>query len=174
MAWPLGVLVKVSSFVHPCPFTPLLYQYANLADLFLSKQVRSSSRYGDGSMHYRVSSLLSMLSLSIVYSLFSNYNFRGPRFALHAYVQVCVCPIPHKNPWLSIVSSTLNQGVSSHKKIPKEQSWILRQYYGNNIVLFLFCACNELFFVSIYLLSFPPPPNSPPRLGKSIKKETLA
>jgi len=61
--------------------------------------------------------------------------------------------------------STLNQGVSSHKKIPKEQSWILRQYYGNNIVLFLFCACNELFFVSIYLLSFPPPPNSPPRLG---------
>lgn len=62
-------------------------------------------------------------------------------------------------------SSSLNQGVSSHKKIPKEQSWILRQYYGNNIVLFLFCACNELFFVSIYLLSFPPPPNSPPRLG---------
>src|SRR5271169_3583845 len=62
-------------------------------------------------------------------------------------------------------SSTLNQGVSSHKKIPKEQSWILRQYYGNNIVLFLFCACNELFFVSIYLLSFPPPPDSPPRLG---------
>src|SRR5271170_3513816 len=61
--------------------------------------------------------------------------------------------------------STLNQGVSSHKKIPKEQSWILRQYYGNNIVLFIFCACNELFFVSIYLLSFPPPPNSPPRLG---------
>jgi CDP-diacylglycerol--inositol 3-phosphatidyltransferase len=61
--------------------------------------------------------------------------------------------------------SSLNQGVSSHKKIPKEQSWMLRQYYGNNIVLFLFCACNELFFVSIYLLSFPPPPNSPPRLG---------
>jgi len=59
----------------------------------------------------------------------------------------------------------LNQGVSSHKKIPKEQSWILRQYYGNNVVLFLFCACNELFFVSIYLLSFPPPPNSPPKLG---------
>jgi CDP-diacylglycerol--inositol 3-phosphatidyltransferase len=65
--------------------------------------------------------------------------------------------------------STLNQGVSSHKKIPKEQSWILRQYYGNNIVLFLFCACNELFFVSIYLLSFPPPPNSPPRLGTHIR-----
>lgn len=68
--------------------------------------------------------------------------------------------------------SSLNQGVSSHKKIPKEQSWILRQYYGNNIVLFLFCACNELFFVSIYLLSFPPPPNSPPRLGTSASHKT--
>jgi len=61
--------------------------------------------------------------------------------------------------------STLNQGVASHKKIPKEQSWILRKYYGNNIVLFILCAANELFFVSIYLLSFPPPPNSIPNLG---------
>jgi CDP-diacylglycerol--inositol 3-phosphatidyltransferase len=72
-----------------------------------------------------------------------------------------------------LIVSTLNQGVSSHKKIPKEQSWILRQYYGNNVVLFLFCACNELFFVSIYLLSFPPPPNSPPRLGILTPKTPL-
>ena len=83
---------------------------------------------------------------------------------------VAMASAPHR-PFASCSSlthlySTLNQGVSSHKKIPKEQSWILRQYYGNNIVLFLFCACNELFFVSIYLLSFPPPPNSPPRLGR--------
>src|SRR5277367_6177135 len=116
-------------------------------------------------MYYRLSSLLSMLSLSLVYCLFSNHHFRGPCLALHAYVQVCISPIPHMISRLRIVSSSLNQGVSSHKKIPKEQSWILRQYYGNNIVLFIFCACNELFFVSIYLLSFPPPPNSPPRLG---------
>ena len=29
--------------------------------------------------------------------------------------------------------STLNQGVSSHKKIPEDQSWLLRLYYGNNV-----------------------------------------
>ena len=29
--------------------------------------------------------------------------------------------------------STLNQGVASHKKIPEDQSWLLRLYYGNNV-----------------------------------------
>jgi CDP-diacylglycerol--inositol 3-phosphatidyltransferase len=104
--------------------------------------------------------MLSMLCLSSLYSVFSGHHIRGSCIALHAHVQVSYF-WHHK----ILIPSSLNQGVSSHKKIPKEQSWILRQYYGNNVVLFLFCACNELFFVSIYLLSFPPPPNSPPRLG---------
>lgn len=30
--------------------------------------------------------------------------------------------------------STLNQGVSSHKKIPADQHWLLRLYYGNNVI----------------------------------------
>jgi phosphatidylglycerophosphate synthase len=30
--------------------------------------------------------------------------------------------------------STLSQGVVSHKKIPREQSWVLRSYYGNNVI----------------------------------------
>ena len=92
-----------------------------------------------------------------------------PPLCFHAFGSPS--PLTHRAVHL-LIYSTLNQGVSSHKKIPKEQSWILRQYYGNNIVLFLFCACNELFFVSIYLLSFPPPPNSPPRLGKSPSSRT--
>lgn len=29
--------------------------------------------------------------------------------------------------------STLNQGVTSHKKIPADQHWLLRLYYGNNV-----------------------------------------
>lgn len=29
--------------------------------------------------------------------------------------------------------STLNQGVASHKKIPEDQHWLLRLYYGNNV-----------------------------------------
>jgi len=122
-------------------------------------------------LHYRLSSLLSLFGLPILHRLLSNNNFCGSCFTLHAYVQVQFSHV--FNFVLSrlqcLCYSSLNQGVSSHKKIPKEQSWILRQYYGNNIVLFLFCACNELFFVSIYLLSFPPPPNSPPRLGKNIE-----
>lgn len=61
--------------------------------------------------------------------------------------------------------STLNQGVASHKKIPADQYWLLRLYYGNNVVLFLFCAFNELFFVALYLLHFPPRAESPPFFG---------
>ena len=110
-------------------------------------------------MHNCLSLVLSVFGLSRIHSILPNHHLRRPCIALHAHVQVLLFTTKKTD------NSTLNQGVSSHKKIPKEQSWILRQYYGNNIVLFLFCACNELFFVSIYLLSFPPPPNSPPRLG---------
>lgn len=56
----------------------------------------------------------------------------------------------------------LTSGSTSHKKVGKE-SWILNQYYTNNKVLFTFCAFNELFFVGLYLFSFPL--KSPPNLG---------
>lgn len=117
-------------------------------------------------MHDSMFTLLSVFRVSRLCGILSSDRFCRSCITLHAYVQVTSNPPFYKIYLLIFLqSSTLNQGVSSHKKIPKEQSWILRQYYGNNIVLFLFCACNELFFVSIYLLSFPPPPNSPPRLG---------
>lgn len=56
----------------------------------------------------------------------------------------------------------LTAGSTSHKKVGKE-SYILNLYYTNNKVLFLFCAFNELFFVGLYLFSFPL--KSPPNLG---------
>jgi CDP-diacylglycerol--inositol 3-phosphatidyltransferase len=56
----------------------------------------------------------------------------------------------------------LTSGSSSHKKVGTK-SKILNLYYTNNKVLFLFCAFNELFFVGLYLVSFPL--KSPPRLG---------
>ncbi|ODQ64667.1 CDP-diacylglycerol--inositol 3-phosphatidyltransferase [Nadsonia fulvescens var. elongata DSM 6958] len=56
--------------------------------------------------------------------------------------------------------ATLSSGSASHKKVDQKTSWILNLYYTNNIVLFLFCAFNELFFVAIYLLSFPVRENS--------------
>ncbi|KAJ3165110.1 CDP-diacylglycerol-inositol 3-phosphatidyltransferase [Geranomyces variabilis] len=49
--------------------------------------------------------------------------------------------------------SSLVLGAGSHKNVdPKKTSWLLRQYYTNNIVLFLVCAGNELFFIALYLV----------------------
>ncbi len=45
--------------------------------------------------------------------------------------------------------STLNQGVASHKKIPANQAWILRLYYGNNVC---FRPCHNR--LTCYRLSF--------------------
>ena len=82
--------------------------------------------------------------------------------------------------------ATLAMGGSgqSHKKVDEGRSWILKQYYSNNVsldirspgqvvqgklrrltllqkVLFTFCALNELFFIALYLLSFSSPLISP-------------
>ncbi|KAK9235909.1 CDP-alcohol phosphatidyltransferase-domain-containing protein [Lipomyces kononenkoae] len=57
----------------------------------------------------------------------------------------------------------LGSGQQSHKKVGKERGWFLNLYYTNTRVLFIFCAANELFFVALYLSSFPL--KSPPYLG---------
>jgi len=54
--------------------------------------------------------------------------------------------------------STLVTGSKSHKSVTKEQSRILWSYYNNNRTLFFFCACNELFFVALYLIQWYPEP----------------
>lgn len=56
----------------------------------------------------------------------------------------------------------LTTGSSSHKKVGN-RSKILNLYYTSPTVLFLFCAFNEIFFVGLYLYSFPL--KSPPNLG---------
>ncbi|EGG12711.1 uncharacterized protein MELLADRAFT_32625, partial [Melampsora larici-populina 98AG31] len=42
-------------------------------------------------------------------------------------------------------------GSKSHKTVSKKQSRILHSYYTNSNTLFIFCACNEIFFVCLYL-----------------------
>lgn len=49
----------------------------------------------------------------------------------------------------------LSSGVQSHKKVSKDRGYILSLYYTNSKVLFIVCAANELFFVALYLYSFP-------------------
>ncbi|KAL7269171.1 phosphatidylinositol synthase 1 (CDP-alcohol phosphatidyltransferase1) [Rhizina undulata] len=51
--------------------------------------------------------------------------------------------------------ASLDRGAVSHKKVDKQRSRILNLYYSNNKVLFTFCAANEIFFLAMYLLSFP-------------------
>ncbi|OJD30135.1 cdp-diacylglycerol-inositol 3-phosphatidyltransferase pis [Diplodia corticola] len=55
--------------------------------------------------------------------------------------------------------ATLSMGGAgqSHKKMDESKGWIMKMYYSNNIVLFVFCALNELFFIALYLLSFSSP-----------------
>ncbi|GAA5992397.1 hypothetical protein JCM11641_002730 [Rhodosporidiobolus odoratus] len=63
--------------------------------------------------------------------------------------------------YASIVS-----GSKSHKTVTKKQSWILWSYYNNSNTLFLFCAFNELFFVSLYVLhAYSKPLLSPSQLA---------
>ncbi|KAL7416129.1 CDP-alcohol phosphatidyltransferase-domain-containing protein [Mrakia frigida] len=50
--------------------------------------------------------------------------------------------------------STLATGSVSHKVVDPEASWILWMYYNNTTTLFIFCFCNETFFVCLYLLAF--------------------
>ncbi|KAH9870071.1 hypothetical protein J1614_006993 [Plenodomus biglobosus] len=59
--------------------------------------------------------------------------------------------------------ATLSMGGSgqSHKNVDESRSWLLKQYYCNNKVLFTFCAMNEIFFIALYLLSFSSPLLSP-------------
>ncbi|KAG0644188.1 CDP-alcohol phosphatidyltransferase-domain-containing protein [Tuber brumale] len=51
--------------------------------------------------------------------------------------------------------ASLDRGAGSHKKVEKKRSRVLNLYYSNNKILFVFCAANELFFLAMYLLSFP-------------------
>ncbi|OAL36494.1 hypothetical protein AYO20_04110 [Fonsecaea nubica] len=63
--------------------------------------------------------------------------------------------------------ATLTMGGQSHKKVDSSRSWILHLYYTNKVVLFMFCALNELFFIALYLLSFSSPLLSPSLLVTS-------
>ncbi|KAH7340851.1 CDP-alcohol phosphatidyltransferase-domain-containing protein [Rhizoctonia solani] len=52
--------------------------------------------------------------------------------------------------------SSLVTGSKSHKAVTSDVSRILWYYYNDSTTLFVFCACNELFFVALYLISFGP------------------
>lgn len=55
--------------------------------------------------------------------------------------------------WIYLHASIL-QGKSSHKFIDPSESPIMKLYYTNKMVLFVFCLGNEAFYASLYLLYF--------------------
>ncbi|KAF2864991.1 CDP-alcohol phosphatidyltransferase-domain-containing protein [Massariosphaeria phaeospora] len=71
--------------------------------------------------------------------------------------------------------ATLSMGGSgqSHKKVDESRSWVLKQYYSNNKVLFTFCCLNEVFFIALYLLSFSSPFLSPTLLRDASSPSSL-
>ncbi|CDH54351.1 phosphatidylinositol synthase [Lichtheimia corymbifera JMRC:FSU:9682] len=51
--------------------------------------------------------------------------------------------------------SSMTEGSSSHKKISQSSNRFLQLYYNSNVVLFIMCAGNELFFVALYVFKGP-------------------
>ncbi|KAI7883257.1 CDP-diacylglycerol--inositol 3-phosphatidyltransferase [Lichtheimia hyalospora FSU 10163] len=54
-----------------------------------------------------------------------------------------------------VTDSSMTEGSSSHKKISESSNRFLQLYYNSNIVLFIMCAGNELFFVALYVFKGP-------------------
>ncbi|KXN85458.1 CDP-diacylglycerol--inositol 3-phosphatidyltransferase [Leucoagaricus sp. SymC.cos] len=50
--------------------------------------------------------------------------------------------------------SSLVTGSRSHKTVTSDVSWILWSYYNDSRTLFIMCAGNELFFLSLYLMKW--------------------
>ncbi|KAJ1983123.1 phosphatidylinositol synthase 1 (CDP-alcohol phosphatidyltransferase1) [Dimargaris verticillata] len=67
----------------------------------------------------------------------------------------CLISLDISSHYIHMYSSLL-AGADSHKKISEHQNPILKAYYHNNKVLFLFCFANEAFFMLLYLHHYVP------------------
>lgn len=87
-----------------------------------SDQVRSCFRHGHGSLYYSLSSLLSLLSLPGLYSVFSSHHFHRSCLALYAHVQVCRMPFrPHFSQFRLIHLALLTKASRLIKKYRKNR-----------------------------------------------------
>lgn len=88
----------------------------------------------------------------------------------YAFLFQCVVALDISSHWLQMYSS-LVQGDNSHKVTDLGANPILRLYY-KRVSLFIFCACNELFFAALYFRHFSYGPIIP-LFGSSIGLWTL-
>jgi len=73
-----------------------------------------------------------------------------------------------------LISRSLVTGSTSHKKITSDVSRILYYYYNDKLTLFMFCFCNELFFVCLYLNASVRTPISSTVLPRLVASTALA
>ena len=65
----------------------------------------------------------------------------------------CLVSLDIVSHW-SQMYATLTKGGDNHKNIRAEANPLLRIYYKDRVVLFVFCACAELFYIFLYLMYF--------------------
>ncbi|KAG8777404.1 CDP-diacylglycerol-inositol 3-phosphatidyltransferase [Ceratobasidium sp. 428] len=83
--------------------------------------------------------------------------YLASRYTSYATVFQMLITLDFSSHYMHMYSSLVT-GSKSHKAVTSDVSRILWYYYNNSLTLFIFCACNELFFVALYLLSFGPYP----------------
>ncbi|KAG9121789.1 CDP-diacylglycerol-inositol 3-phosphatidyltransferase [Ceratobasidium sp. 392] len=82
-------------------------------------------------------------------------NLIASRYTSYATLFQMLITLDFSSHYMHMYSSLVT-GSKSHKAVTSDVSRILWYYYNNSLTLFIFCACNELFFVALYLLSFGP------------------
>ena len=142
------IILALVSFYY-MPFDPLvamlLYLTSCLLDAFDGAAAR---KFGQGTKFGAVLDMLTdrCCTTCLIMMLCNFY----PTYLVIFQLLVSLDITSH---WTQMYA-TLTKGGTSHKNIRAEANPLLRIYYKDRVVLFLFCACAELFYVFLYLMFF--------------------
>lgn len=143
------VITLLLSFVtmanHPIITMGLLYNVSCLLDAFDGYYARKYSQSTQfGAVLDMITDRCSTCSLIVFLSvLYPNYFI-----AWQALISLDLAS-HYVHMYAQIVS-----GSTSHKKLREGTNWLLKLYYENRTFLFMVCALNETFYISLYLQYF--------------------
>ncbi|GAA6003306.1 hypothetical protein JCM10207_001854 [Rhodosporidiobolus poonsookiae] len=138
----LGAAALVYMPTHP-KFCTVAYSISALLDAVdgqVARAMGQTSRFG---------SILDMVTDRCMTSCL--LCFLASAYPSYALVFMFLISLDFSSHYIHMYAS-IATGSKSHKAVTKKQSWILWSYYNNSTTLFIFCAANELFFVSLYVL----------------------
>ncbi|XP_028517449.1 CDP-diacylglycerol--inositol 3-phosphatidyltransferase [Exaiptasia diaphana] len=146
------IILAFMSFYY-MPFDPtkavVTYLVSGLLDAFdghAARYFNQSTKFG---------ALLDMLTdRCVTTALLMMLSVFYPSYLFLFQFLVCLDISSH---WIHVQSSLMKG--SSHKAIDLSGNYFLRIYY-KKVVLFIFCAGNELFFCTLYLIHFTPGPTA--------------